>query len=960
MLSFKKMTDGKIMRITIIYLIWIICLIISSPCSGSDSRIHLSPEEKIWIKENPIVRVRIGNSPPFMLTEEKVQGIAIDYLTHIFDINGIKIKYISSSDVTWPKALEYIKRHEVVDMVPTAKITKERKKNMIFTDEYIFAPWVIFTRSDADFVSSIDDLNGKTVSVEEGYVMHLELKQNYPGIKLKVISANRKNFAQIPVRDLSTGLVDAYIGNLLSTTYAIQTKGYTNVKVAAPTPFDNHNQAMAIRSDWQELVSIINKSLASMTSEEHAAIRNKWLSIRYEYGINKVYVLKWVLSVTGIACFIIVFVLIWNKRLKTEVILRKNMETALKDSEKKYKALFNNAQVALFRTGISDGKLLDINERYADMAGYSTIEDCMAEFNAADAWVDVSERDKLVEALQENGFVFDYETQVIRRDKAAIWISFSATIFSEKGYIEGSIVEITNRKQAEERLQNSQELLNEVGSIARIGGWEHDLVTSEATWTRETYNIVEIESGPVPGPDEHLSYYKPKDREILEEAYRLSIETGEQFDLKLQAATTNGRSLWVRVVGRPEYRDGACVKMKGILQDITEQKTVEMQLQQAQKMESIGRLAGGVAHDYNNISSIIIGYSELALEQVKQNDPLHEDLMEILTAAKRSTDITRQLLAFARKQTIAPKVLDLNDFIGNILKMVQRLIGEDIDLAWMPGTEVWPVKIDPSQVDQIIANLAVNARDAIADVGKLTIETKNISFDEEYCADHAGFIPGEYLLLAVSDDGSGIAPGILDKIFEPFFTTKEVGKGTGLGLSTVYGIVKQNNGFINVYSEPKKGTSIKIYLPRHEGQAVEAYSDNNIEIPLSRGETVLLVEDDGSILKLGKRILEELGYIVLSSSSPLEATKLAEEQAGELNLLITDVIMPEMNGRELSENLKSLLPNLKILFMSGYTANVIAHRGVLDDDVSFISKPFSKKDMAIKVREVLDEAKGSI
>jgi len=399
--------------------------------------------------------------------------------------------------------------------------------------------------------------------------------------------------------------------------------------------------------------------------------------------------------------------------------------------------------------------------------------------------------------------------------------------------------------------------------------------------------------------------------------------------------------------------------VQGIVRNITKQKKLEAQLHQSQKMESIALLAGGVAHDYNNISSIIIGYAELALEQVTQDDPLHEDLVEILTAAKRSTEITRQLLAFARKQTISPKVLDLNDTIGSMLKMLRRLIGEDIDLAWLPGAEVWPVKIDPSQVDQILANLCVNARDAIADVGKVTIETKNICFNKEYCADHAGFVPGDFVLLAISDDGSGIAPGILDTIFEPFFTTKGLGKGTGLGLSTVYGIVKQNNGFINVYSERKKGTTIRIYLPLHTGMGVESHSENPTETPLSQGETVLLVEDDRSILKLGKRILEELGYSVLSASSPREAIELTEAQTGEINLLITDVIMPEMNGRELSEHLHSLYPELKVLFMSGYTANVIAHRGVLDDSVNFISKPFSKKEMAVKVREALDFAKGS-
>ena len=391
-----------------------------------------------------------------------------------------------------------------------------------------------------------------------------------------------------------------------------------------------------------------------------------------------------------------------------------------------------------------------------------------------------------------------------------------------------------------------------------------------------------------------------------------------------------------------------------------QRENLESQLVQAQKMESVGRLAGGVAHDYNNISSIIIGYSELALEKVEPSDPLHNDLMEIFGAAKRSTDITRQLLAFARQQTIAPKILDLNSTIGSMIKMLRRLIGEDIDLAWLPESVVWPVKMDPSQVDQILANLCVNARDAIADVGKVTIETENISFDADYCADHAGFVPGDYVLLAVSDDGIGMDAETLDKIFEPFFTTKGKGKGTGLGLATVYGIVKQNEGFINVYSEPDKGTSIKIYLSRHTGQDAEALAEENIEIPLSQSsEVVLLVEDDASILKLGERILENLGYRVLAANSPEEAIHLAEEQKGNIHLLITDVVMPGMNGCELSEKLQGSYPNLKTLFMSGYTANVIAHRGVLKDGVSFISKPFSKMELARKVREVLLEAKRS-
>ena len=384
------------------------------------------------------------------------------------------------------------------------------------------------------------------------------------------------------------------------------------------------------------------------------------------------------------------------------------------------------------------------------------------------------------------------------------------------------------------------------------------------------------------------------------------------------------------------------------------QKALEGQLIQAQKMDSVGRLAGGVAHDYNNMLSIIVGYTEMSLEDLSLDDPLYGNLTEIFSAARRSTEITRQLLAFARQQTIAPKVLQLNELVENMLKMLRRLIGEDIDLAWRPGEDVWPVKMDPSQVDQILINLCVNARDAIADVGKITIETRNIRFDRAYCADHAGFVPGDYILLAVSDDGTGMASDTLDKVFEPFFTTKKLGKGTGLGLATVYGIVKQNKGFVNVYSELEEGTTIKIYLARYTGQSLGEALEPGGEMPLGRGETLLMVEDDEAILTLGKKMRENLGYNVLTASVPGDAMALAQESAGGIHLLITDVVMPEMNGRDLANGLQSLYPDLKVIFMSGYTANVIAHRGVLDEGVNFIAKPFSQKDLALKVRTVLD------
>lgn len=389
-----------------------------------------------------------------------------------------------------------------------------------------------------------------------------------------------------------------------------------------------------------------------------------------------------------------------------------------------------------------------------------------------------------------------------------------------------------------------------------------------------------------------------------------------------------------------------------------EKANLQAQLHQAQRMESVGRLAGGVAHDYNNMLSVILGYTQMALQQTDPESSLHHDLQEVLSAANRSTSITRQLLAFARKQTIAPRILDLNDTVKGMINMLRQLIGEDISLSWNPAPDLWPVLIDPSQLDQVLANLCVNARDAISGVGEIRIETGMHSLETGLHLGHIEIVPGDYLLLSVTDSGCGMDESILDKIFEPFFTTKESGHGTGLGLSTVYGIVKQHNGFIDVTSAPGKGTSFKIYLPCYLGDPNQAETQQNDDaIHRGQGQTILIVEDEQAILKLTSRMLKTLGYTVLTANSPTEAISLAQEQADTIHdtihLLLTDVIMPEMNGPALAERILEIHPGLKYLFMSGYTANVIEDQGVLDVGAHLIQKPFSAKDLAAKVREFL-------
>ncbi|QPM68698.1 transporter substrate-binding domain-containing protein [Atribacter laminatus] len=424
--------------------------------------------------------------------------------------------------------------------------------------------------------------------------------------------------------------------------------------------------------------------------------------------------------------------------------------------------------------------------------------------------------------------------------------------------------------------------------------------------------------------------------------------------------TSDGRYWHMR--GYPIFdKNGQVVALAEFTRDITEKKKMEeeharlqAQLLQAQKMESVGRLAGGVAHDFNNMLQAILGHAELALNQVDPFHPLHEYLIEIYHAAERSANLTRQLLAFASKQTISPKILDLNQIVEGTLNMLRRLISEDIELDWYPSKDLWSVNIDPSQIDQILTNLCINARDAITGHGKITIETGNAFFNDNYCAQHFGYIPGEYVLMSVSDTGCGMDQETLANIFEPFFTTKGFGKGTGLGMPTVYGIVKQNNGFINVYSELGKGSTIKIYLPRFKKKS-EPIQEGISDLGLKKGiETIFLVEDDQAILKMTEKMLKQLGYQVRTAQTPQEAINIAHEGISPIHLLITDVVMPDMSGPELTEKLQTVFPNLKVLYMSGYTSNVIAHQGVLDEDVHFIQKPFSIKDLSTKVRNILE------
>ena len=426
-------------------------------------------------------------------------------------------------------------------------------------------------------------------------------------------------------------------------------------------------------------------------------------------------------------------------------------------------------------------------------------------------------------------------------------------------------------------------------------------------------------------------------------------------NLTTECVRKDGTPIVARISGRsiPNGQSGGTFEI--FMEDVTETRTLELQLRQAQKMEAIGRLAGGIAHDFNNLLMVISGYSEFLLERLGSDPRLRGPAQEISNAGQRATSLTRQLLAFSRKQMLTPKVLDLNEVVAENLKMLTRMIGEDIDLVMVPGPALGAIRADPGQIDQVIMNIAVNARDAMPQGGKLTIETANVTLDENFARTHAPLTAGDYIMLAISDTGVGMDYETQLRIFEPFFTTKG-SKGTGLGLSTVYGIVKQSGGFIFVDSQPHRGTVLRAYFPRVDGREDAAAAQDSLGLPRAEHgqETILLVEDETNLRRLARQYLENQGYKILEAEDGAAALQIVDGYHGAIDLLLTDVIMPGMNGRELAARVTNLLPDVRVLYMSGYTENAVGQDGTLDAGINLLQKPFSLPALKDRVRELLD------
>ncbi|NLG35676.1 MAG: PAS domain S-box protein [Lentisphaerae bacterium] len=607
--------------------------------------------------------------------------------------------------------------------------------------------------------------------------------------------------------------------------------------------------------------------------------------------------------------------------------------------------------------GYSAGEMTDPSFRYADLIHPDDAKRIGREVEGhIHRHEDVYEQSYRLR-VKNGGFRWFYDfTKLVRDDQGAV------------REIHGYIFDQTQLKEYETTLVEQRRRLESIIDGTHAGTWEWNVQTGgihvNARWAEMAgYALGDL----APVTAETVRGLAHPDDQAMADALLERHFAGDldDFECEMRIRHKDGHWVWVLDRGKVSARtpDGCPLRMQGTRQDISrrkhaeeDQEALQAKLNQAQKMEAIGQLAGGVAHDFNNMLGVILGFTELSLEGVSPDQPLHASLLEIRKAAERSADLTRQLLAFARKQTVAPRVLDFNATVESMLAMLRRLIGEHIELEWRPGPDIGRVRIDPSQVDQILVNLCVNVRDAIGEGGRLVIETASASFDEASSAGQV-HLPGDYVRLTVADNGCGMDAVTAAHVFEPFFTTKEMSEGAGLGLATVYGIVRQNNGFIRFDTRPGEGTAFHIHLPRHADPG-EAPAPPEAPAPRAAAgrETILLVEDDLSLLGMTRLLLEREGYAVHAAGTPEEALRIARETPGDIHLLVTDVIMPGMNGRDLARKLLEIRPGLRRLFMSGYTADVIAPHGVLNDGVHFIQKPFVGRDLLARIREALEDA----
>ena len=641
-----------------------------------------------------------------------------------------------------------------------------------------------------------------------------------------------------------------------------------------------------------------------------------------------------------------------------DITQRKKAEFELAESERKYRSIFEESRDTIYVTD-ADGHFLEINQSGLELFGYTREE--IKEITASDTYVNPDHRLTFIQELESHGYVRDYELKLKMKDGTPIDCLLSATIrLSADGKVsryQGIIRDITQHKQSEEALLQTErrfrELLENLRMIAILLDLEGNILFCNDYLSEKTGH----EKKDILGKNWFDIFLPEEIKDEIKKTYLDNVSTGSiSSHHEHEIITSNGGRLLFFWNNTP-LRDssGKIFGAASIGSDMTDRMNAEEQLRHAQRMEVIGNLAGGIAHDFNNALTPILALSQMHLSRLEDGDPVKRALTTINKSATRATQLTSRLMAFGRKQVLEPHVININTTLLSVGELLQRSIGEDVSVKIKPATELWNIKADPIQIEQVLLNLVINAKDALGGKGTVTILTENVSVNADHINAGLDLSEGDYVLISVIDNGLGMTNEIKDHIFEPFFTTKDKGVGTGLGLSVVYGIVKQHSGEITCHTKPGKGTTFRIYLPRIDKLVEEIKQESIIEKDYRGDEVILLVEDDAEVREVLTEILKDLGYLVIHAADSEEAMKISKKFNNKIHLLLTDLILPGLNGRELSEQLAKKRKDMKVLFISGYSDDVIAKHGMIDEGLSFLQKPFTASSLGMKIREVLEK-----
>jgi PAS domain S-box-containing protein len=662
--------------------------------------------------------------------------------------------------------------------------------------------------------------------------------------------------------------------------------------------------------------------------------------------------------------FVIVTGALLYQLISRDIARRQQVEQELRKNKEHFRDIFENAPIGIFIASL-EGKLYTVNLAYAQMLGYDSCEEVVTAVNKTNAterlYVDKENRDKFVQkASNQTGWFFT-ENRYYRKDGTIMTANLYFRVVRNTDqtipvpYLEGFMQDITERKQMETALQGSEHRLKLAATAGHLGVWDMDIETGNLFWDDRMCEIYGFKKDSFPGTIEAWEKcLHPEDRERAIKEGRAVSRGGESYETAFRILHPNGSVKYIKANGLViRDTEGKPIRVIGINWDVTEEKIFEEKLHQAQKMELVGRLAGGVAHDFNNILTAIIGYGNLINIKLPATNPVHHYADQIIASSEKAADLTRSLLAFSRKQVINPAPFDVNRIVTDMQTMLERVIGEDIEFKVKTADQDLIVMSDKNQLEQVLMNLVTNARDAMPQGGTLSITTEESKIDERFIRAHQYGLVGRYAVISVTDDGVGMDKTTKEHIFEPFFTTKEVGKGTGLGLAMAYGTIKQQNGFINVYSEPGMGTSFRVYLPLT--QTNMQHTQEEPATTVSRGtETLLLVEDDNAVRKVTRSMLEELGYDIIEAIDGEQAIELFRENRDRVQLVISDVIMPRLGGKDIHRELKKIKSDIKILYISGYATNILEQQGVEKGEKNFLAKPFGPDTLSRKIREVLD------